>query len=78
MAVLAHPFRYRRPCQRLDCCSGPDLGLTVIEAYYAYNNPSPWSPSMKQTHDALQLAEQLNLLVTCGTDTHGLSLLKRV
>lgn len=77
LAVLAHPARYKRSPQDL-IPAAADLGIDGIETYYAYNNPSPWQPSPRQTEDVRQLGDRLGLLHTCGTDTHGLNLLQRL
>lgn len=77
LAVLAHPARYRRSAQELIPVAA-QLGIDGVETYYAYSNPKPWQPSLKQTQQVKQLSATYNLLNTCGTDTHGLSLLKRV
>lgn len=77
IAVLAHPARYRRSPNQL-IQEAARLGIDGVEAYYAYNNPSPWQPSPNQTKLVEQLGETYGLLTTCGTDTHGLSLLQRL
>lgn len=77
LAVLAHPFRYRSPAERL-VPAAQAAGIDGIEAYYSYSNPFPWVPSPKQTQTALNLASQFQLYTTCGTDTHGPSLLQRI
>jgi predicted metal-dependent phosphoesterase TrpH len=77
LAVLAHPARYRRSPQEL-IAAAADLGIDGVETYYAYNNPSPWKPSPQQTEAVFQLGQAYSLLNTCGTDTHGLSLLQRL
>lgn len=77
IAVLAHPARYRRSHQDLIPAAAA-LGIDGVEAYYAYNNPSPWRPSLKETNEVKQLSETYALLNTCGTDTHGLNLLQRL
>lgn len=77
LAVLAHPFRYRRSPDRL-IRAAADLGIDGVETYYAYRNPDPWQPSPKQTKQAKELAEEYHLLSTCGTDTHGNNLLLHV
>lgn len=77
LAVLAHPNRYRRsPTDLIPEASR--LGIDGVESYYAYDNPSPWRPSPKQTALVYQLGEEHGLFHTCGTDTHGLSLLTRL
>lgn len=77
LAVLAHPARYRRSHREL-IAAAVELGIDGIEAYYAYDNPSPWRPSPRQTQEVVELGNHYQLLQTCGTDSHGLSLLKRV
>lgn len=77
IAVLAHPARYRLPAADL-IPEAARLSIDGIETYYAYNNPDPWAPSPSQTEDVYQLGMSHQLLHTCGTDTHGLSLLKRL
>lgn len=77
LAVLAHPCRYRLPATELI----PEVaryGIDAVETYYAYGNPSPWQPSPKQTKHVKQLARVHRLLNTCGTDSHGMSLLHRL
>jgi predicted metal-dependent phosphoesterase TrpH len=77
IAVLAHPVRYKRsPVDLIPAAA--QLGIDGIETYYAYNNPSPWQPSPKETQQVLELGRADRLLSTCGTDTHGLSLLQRL
>ena len=77
LAILAHPFRYKRPAADL-------LPLAVeneidgLEAYYAYGNPNPWQPSDQQTEATKAFCDEYGLLATCGTDTHGTSLLRRI
>ncbi|MES1022728.1 PHP domain-containing protein [Gloeocapsa sp. BRSZ] len=77
LAVLAHPARYKRSPQDL-IPAAASLGIDGVESFYAYDNPQPWRPSATETQRVQQLARHHNLLSTCGTDTHGLSLLKRL
>lgn len=77
ISVLAHPARYRRSHHEL-IPAAASLGINGVETYYAYNNPNPWMPSPRQTQEVYELATALGLLQTCGTDTHGLSLLQRL
>jgi predicted metal-dependent phosphoesterase TrpH len=77
LAILAHPVRYRRsPVELIRAAA--DLGIDGSEAYYAYNNPDPWIPSPRQMEQVRELNACYGLLSTCGTDTHGLSLLQRL
>ncbi|MGG6296263.1 PHP domain-containing protein [Leptolyngbya sp. AN02str] len=77
VAILAHPARYRQSPALL-IPAAAECGINGVETYYAYNNPSPWMPSPRQTQEVWQLGEAHGLLHTCGTDTHGLSLLQRL
>jgi predicted metal-dependent phosphoesterase TrpH len=77
LVVLAHPARYRLPPEVL-IREMARHGVDGVEAYYAYDNPSPWRSSPVQTAKVLELAQQYQLLSTCGTDTHGLNLLQRI
>lgn len=77
LAVLAHPARYKRSHFEL-IPAAASLGIDGVETYYAYNNPKPWQPSPIETKQVQQLARDYSLLSTCGTDTHGRSLLQRL
>ena len=77
LAVMAHPARYRLSPKELIPAAAP-LGLDAVETYYSYNNPVPWRPTPQQTEMVQALAETYHLLSTCGTDTHGKSLLQRL
>ena len=77
LTVLAHPARYRRPASEL-ITKAVTARIDGVEAYYAYNNPKPWKTSYKETKEVEYLAEQYSLYTTCGTDSHGMSLLYRI
>jgi hypothetical protein len=77
LAVLAHPARYRRSIEEL-IPAAVNSGVDGVEAYYAYNNPKPWRPSPEETQQVRQWGARYHLLNSCGTDTHGLSLLQRL
>ncbi len=77
LVVLAHPARYRRSASEL-IPAAVELGIDGVETYYAYGNPSPWYPSPRQTQQVKALSAAYNLFNTCGTDTHGTNLLKRL
>jgi hypothetical protein len=77
LAILAHPARYRLPAKELIPLAA-HLKIDGVETYYAYNNPNPWQPSPVQTKEVKQLASRYNLFTTCGTDTHGLDLRRRL
>jgi predicted metal-dependent phosphoesterase TrpH len=77
LAVLAHPVRYKKQPAEL-ISAAVRLGIDGVEAYYSYGNLDPWQPSPTQTQLVFELSQAYGLLKTCGTDSHGLSILKRV
>jgi predicted metal-dependent phosphoesterase TrpH len=77
LAVLAHPVRYRRSPEELIPAAAL-LGIDGVETYYGYDNAEPWRPSPKQTDKVKKLGDRYNLLHTCGTDSHGLKISKRI
>ena len=77
LAVLAHPSRYRKPADHLIPLAAK-VGIDGIEAYYAYGKSTPWQSSIAQTQQALAWGQQLQLFCTCGTDSHGKSILTRL
>lgn len=77
LAVLAHPVRYKR--SHFDLIpAASQKGIDGVETFYAYNNPNPWKPSTLESEQVQKLADEYFLFNTCGTDTHGLSLLQRL
>ncbi len=77
LAVLAHPFRYLLPAEEV-VAAAAELGVDGLEVYYAYKNPPVWAPSPEVTSHAEDLANRYGLLKTCGTDSHGPSILRRI
>lgn len=77
IAVLAHPCRYRRSPEDLIAIA-VESGIDGIEAYYAYDNPKEWRPCPQKTPAMQQLADEFGLLRTCGTDSHGKTLMRRL
>ncbi|MEH2335631.1 PHP domain-containing protein [Nostoc sp.] len=77
LAVLAHPVRYKR--SHFDLIpAASQKGIDGVESFYAYNNPNPWKPSTLESEQVQKLADEYFLFNTCGTDTHGLSMLQRL
>ncbi|MEM6754977.1 MAG: PHP domain-containing protein [Cyanobacteria bacterium P01_C01_bin.38] len=77
LAVLAHPARYRK--RHFDLIpAAAELGIDGVESFYAYSSRKPWKPSFPQTQQVQGLATEYGLYSTCGTDSHGLSLLERL
>jgi len=73
LALLAHPARYRLPFQDL-LEAADQLGFDGAEAWYDYQMQSRWQPT---PHTCEAIAKDLTnrgLLMSCGTDTHGLAL----
>ena len=66
--VLAHPYLMKMSDERLEeeLKKLVSYGLKGIEAYYSESVPS-------KTKYHLELAEKYGLLVTCGSDFHGLN-----
>jgi predicted metal-dependent phosphoesterase TrpH len=77
IAILAHPARYRTPPEDLIPVAA-NLGIDGVETYYAYDNPVPWRPTPDKTQQITLLAKRYQLLSSCGTDTHGRSLIRRL
>lgn len=77
IAILAHPVRYRTDVAVLIKAAAA-MGIDGVETYYAYDNPSTWRPSPGKTARVKALAKEHNLLSSCGTDTHGKTLTKRL
>ncbi|MBC6431392.1 PHP domain-containing protein [Nostoc sp. HG1] len=77
LAVLAHPARYKRSLFDL-IPAASEKGIDGVETFYAYNNPNPWKPSVVESEQVQKLADEYFLFNTCGTDSHGLSLLQRL
>jgi len=77
LAVLAHPARYRRSPEDLIPLAA-SIGIDGVETYYGYDNSDPWMPSPRQTQLICNLAQQYALLSTCGTDSHGYKVTRRL
>lgn len=77
IAVLAHPVRYRRSPEDLIPAAAA-LGIDGVETYYAYDHPVEWRPTPQKTERVQVLANTHQLLSTCGTDSHGRTLVRRV
>jgi predicted metal-dependent phosphoesterase TrpH len=73
LALLAHPARYRRPFPQL-LAAAADLGFDGAEAWYDYDLRPAWSPTPLVCEAIARDLRQRRLLMSCGTDTHGLNL----
>jgi len=76
LALLAHPARYRLPHRRLIAAAAA-LGFDGAEAWYDYEMASTWRPTPLVCDAIARDLVDRGLLLSCGTDTHGLALLGR-
>ena len=73
LALLAHPARYRLPFQGL-IEAADALGFDGAEAWYDYNMQSCWQPTPLICEAIARDLNNRGLLMSCGTDSHGLAL----
>ncbi|WP_320667712.1 PHP domain-containing protein [Prochlorococcus sp. MIT 1307] len=73
LIVLAHPARYRLPYFEL-IAEAARLGFDGGEAWYDYEHSTPWKPTPLVCESINNQLKSLNLLTTCGTDSHGYDL----
>jgi predicted metal-dependent phosphoesterase TrpH len=71
--LLAHPARYRLPYQRL-IAAAHRLGFDGAEAWYDYRMQPRWAPTPLVCEAIAAELTARGLLLSCGTDTHGLAL----
>ena len=76
IAVLAHPARYKLPFDLL-INEASKLNFDAVETWYNYERAHNWIPSEFVCDKIFDCANSYSLLSTCGTDSHGLSLLRR-
>ena len=76
LAVLAHPARYRLPFKRL-IAKAAGLGFDGAEAWYDYTMGPRWQPTDLVCDAIASDLVDRGLLMSCGTDTHGLDLCGR-
>lgn len=76
ISILAHPARYRLPFPELIYYAS-NIGFDGIEVWYDYERNYNWKPTPFVCDKILELSREYKMLSTCGTDTHGLSLLRR-
>tara|TARA_Y100001968_G_scaffold294948_1_gene301949 strand:+ start:530 stop:1189 length:660 start_codon:yes stop_codon:yes gene_type:complete len=76
IAVLAHPARYKISFDIL-INEASKLEFDAVETWYNYERANKWIPSEFICEKIFECANSYSLLSTCGTDTHGISLLRR-
>ncbi len=76
LAILAHPARYKISFQAL-INEASNLKFDGVETWYDYERSLTWKPSELICESIYKHANLLDLSSTCGTDTHGISLLRR-
>ncbi len=73
LTLLAHPARYRLPHPRLIAAAAA-LGFDGAEAWYDYDMQGRWAPTPVVCDAIAADLRDRGLLLSCGTDTHGLEL----
>ena len=73
LALLAHPARYRLPHPRLIAAAAA-AGFEGGEAWYDYDMQGQWAPTPLVCEAIARDLLDRGLLLSCGTDTHGLEL----
>ena len=76
LAVLAHPARYKITFDLL-IDEAARLNFDGIETWYNYERAHDWTPSEFICEKIFECVNSYSLLSTCGTDTHGISILRR-
>ena len=76
LSFLAHPARYRIPFYKL-IPEANKQGVDGVEVWYDYELKERWQASYFVCSEINKLTESLKMLKSCGTDTHGYSLLGR-
>ncbi len=76
LAILAHPGRYRLNFKELIDVAF-SLGIDGVEVWYDYEFSTKWKVSEVLCNSIQKYCKTYSLLETCGTDTHGYSLLSR-
>ncbi len=73
LVLLAHPARYRLPHPRLIAAAAA-IGFDGAEAWYDYDMQGRWAPTPLVCEAIAADLQDRGLLLSCGTDTHGLEL----
>ena len=76
ISFLAHPARYRIPFNIL-IPEALNKSIDGVEVWYDYSLNEKWIPSPFICEEIDKLATNLGMLKSCGTDSHGFSLLGR-
>ena len=76
LSILAHPARYKLSFDTL-IQEAHLLGFDGVEVWYDYERSYKWKPSDFICEKIYNLVRKYNMLPTCGTDTHGISLSRR-
>ena len=76
LSFLAHPARYRIPFNIL-IPEAYKNNVDGIEVWYDYNLNHIWKASSFVCNEINKLTDKYSMLKSCGTDSHGFSLLGR-
>tara|TARA_Y100001968_G_C19355390_1_gene716914 strand:+ start:638 stop:1291 length:654 start_codon:yes stop_codon:yes gene_type:complete len=76
LAILAHPARYKLSLDQI-IEEAHRMKFDGAEAWYDYSYSKNWKPTPLICDKISKKLSSLNMLSTCGTDTHGYSILHR-
>ena len=76
LSILAHPARYKIPFKEI-ILEAKNIGFDGVEVWYDYERTHDWRFSPFICESINDLVKEHEMLSTCGTDTHGMSLLRR-
>ena len=76
LVVLAHPARYKISFKEV-IMQAYELGFDGIETWYDYTYSKNWEPTPLICESIHKVCQSLNMLTTCGTDSHGYDLRHR-
>ncbi|WP_320664484.1 PHP domain-containing protein [Prochlorococcus sp. MIT 1223] len=76
LSILAHPARYKIHYEKIIEFAYL-IGFDGVEVWYDYERNNIWSPSNFVCGKIKIQVDRYKMLSSCGTDTHGISLLRR-
>ncbi len=76
ISILAHPARYRLTYKQV-IDYAYEYNIDGIETWYDYDMSLKWKPTEHLCKLISSYTSKYNMLQSCGTDTHGLSLMSR-
>ena len=76
LSFLAHPCRYRIPFNIL-IPEAFNNNIDGVEVWYDYSLSKTWNPSDFICEEVEKIADKFGMLKSCGTDSHGYTLVGR-